>query len=475
MIFLIDHQFHIDACIISIKLVQVLLTFIFGKCRDILMIVTTQLVTVTRTTAVPTMNISSDFDTLDDLNGWHTLFDKNNWIQADGVSNVILGYYGPGSDWSSINTGLKNITFTNRPLNTSCSIPYSFSVYPDKIEFYCKKVSIYQRNNLVCGLNKYPSLSYKQEIALCTQGNYLMITSDKFDSDIGSYRSRLYSPVFKLAPSQDKFCLSFKYNILTASNDGFRVYVENYLFQSEYKLVFDKRGPLVEDRWYSTEVPVTNVTFKQIIVIFFEPIRGENRDTQSSVSIDSVNLEYRECDPALVDSTTSNTQYFTTVQSTLGSKDTNTYEVSNFLNLTSHKAITTQNLIETSSKFEYSSSQKHELTSPVQSTLNDKETFSHDKTITTQNLIETSSKFDYFSSQKNDLTTTKQMVMSVENDATTYFEKQTYIDNSSQMTSPLTEQLDSTDENSYTAIYDKLKKKDIEIAFLTSIMKIFFI
>lgn len=228
---------------------------------------TTQLVTVTRTTAIPLMNISSDFDTLGNLNGWHTLFEKNNWIQADGLSNILLGYYGPGSDWSSITTGLKNITF-NRPISIPCSIPYIFSVYPDRKEFYCKKVSVYSKNNHLCGLNKFPSLSEKLQLATCTLGNYLMITSDKFDSDIGSYRSRLYSPIFKLKIGQNRFCLSFKYNILTSSNDGFKVYVENYLYQSEYMLVFDKRGPLLEDRWYSTEVPVTNVTYEQIIVFF---------------------------------------------------------------------------------------------------------------------------------------------------------------------------------------------------------------
>ena len=229
---------------------------------------TTQLVTVTRTTAVPIMNISSDFDTLDNWNGWHTLFEKNNWIQADGVSNILLGYHGPGSDWSSITTGLINITI-NKPINIPCSIPYSFSLYPDLKEFYCKKVFVYQKKNLVCGLKNFPILSDKSQTAACTLGNYLMITSDKFDSDIGSFRSRLYSPVFKLQHNQNRFCLSFKYNIFTSFNDGFRVYVENYLFQTEYMIVFEKTGPLKEDRWYPVEVPVNNITYEQIIVIFF--------------------------------------------------------------------------------------------------------------------------------------------------------------------------------------------------------------
>lgn len=227
----------------------------------------TQLVTVTRTTAVPILNISSDFDVLGNWNGWHTLFEKNNWIQADGVSNVILGYYGPGSDWSSITTGLMNIT-SNKPISMSCSIPYSFFVYPDLKEFYCKKVSIFHKKNLVCGLRDFPLLSEKQQVAGCTMGNYLMIPSDKFDSDIDSFRSRLYSPVFKLQLNKDMFCFSFKYNIFTSSNDGFRVYVENYLIQTEFMIVFEKTGPLKEDRWYSAEISVKNISYEQIIVIF---------------------------------------------------------------------------------------------------------------------------------------------------------------------------------------------------------------
>ena len=227
---------------------------------------TTQLVTVTRTTVLPLLNISTKFDTLNNLNGWHSNFEKNKWLQTDGSLNLVLGHPGPSSDWSSITTGLKNITST-RPITVPCSIPYVVSVYPDKTEYYCRKISIISKTNFVCGLMEYPQISNNRQVGVCTLGYYMLITSDKFDNEIGSYRSRLYSPVFKLAAGIDKFCLSFKYNIFTSSDDGFRVYVENYLYQDEFKIVYTKRGPLREDKWYSIEIPVYNVTYDQIIVI----------------------------------------------------------------------------------------------------------------------------------------------------------------------------------------------------------------
>ncbi|CAF1014312.1 unnamed protein product [Brachionus calyciflorus] len=285
---------------------------------------TTQQVTVTRTTALPILNISTNFDTIGNLNGWHTNFDRNKWIQTNGLLNLQLGLPGPGSDWSSITTNLKNITST-RPLNIPCTLPYAVSIYPDRREFYCQKFPAISKTNTICGLGEFPNLSSGRLVASCTLGNYMMITSEKFDSEMGVFRSRFYSPVFKLPANIDEFCIGFKYNILTSSNDGFRLYVENYLFQEQFNIVFTKRGPLKEDRWYSVEVPVRNINYEQIIM-FFEPIRGQNRDYYASISIDSVVLEYRSCE-LVTEEVLTTEPIVTTIQTINQESSTNTNDL----------------------------------------------------------------------------------------------------------------------------------------------------
>lgn len=106
-----------------------------------------------------------------------------------------------------------------------------------------------------------------QLYGICNLGYYLMITSDKFETDTDAYRSRLYSPVFGSAEaantrSYSNACLSFKYNIFTTNNDGFRVHVENYENPEEQELIFSTNGPYKVDRWYSTNVPIV-IKYKQ--------------------------------------------------------------------------------------------------------------------------------------------------------------------------------------------------------------------
>lgn len=62
---------------------------------------TTQFITVSRTPATPFINISTNFDLLNNFEGWHTEYQNNKWIQVNGNNNQ-LGFYGPESDWTSI-------------------------------------------------------------------------------------------------------------------------------------------------------------------------------------------------------------------------------------------------------------------------------------------------------------------------------------------------------------------------------------
>lgn len=95
-----------------------------------------------------------------------------------------------------------------------------------------------------------------------------MITSEKFENSIGIYRSRFYSPVFQLPDGITDFCLSFKYNIYSSSNDGFIVFMENYLDASQKVEIFSvDKTRLKINKWYSVSVQVKDVTYPQIKVI----------------------------------------------------------------------------------------------------------------------------------------------------------------------------------------------------------------
>jgi hypothetical protein len=96
----------------------------------------------------------------------------------------------------------------------------------------------------------------------------MMVTSDKFETAQAAYRARFMSPVYSLSSTTD-FCLNFKYNIYGNGTDGFRVIIENYLKPEEHKVIFDLRGPLYVDRWYSGSAQATSIEFTQIRVGIF--------------------------------------------------------------------------------------------------------------------------------------------------------------------------------------------------------------
>ncbi len=95
----------------------------------------------------------------------------------------------------------------------------------------------------------------------------MTVSSDKFESAVGSYRSRLYSPVVHMNPNL-KFCLRFMYNIYGSGNDGFNLRIENYLNVSENEVLLFRSGPGKSDRWHEAHVTIQNVRYSQLRVGF---------------------------------------------------------------------------------------------------------------------------------------------------------------------------------------------------------------
>ena len=65
--------------------------------------------TPTRSPAKPIYltEISTDFNIKGNLNGWHTEFNDNSWLQLNGDTSNFFGTYGPGSDDSSLSKLIK--------------------------------------------------------------------------------------------------------------------------------------------------------------------------------------------------------------------------------------------------------------------------------------------------------------------------------------------------------------------------------
>lgn len=145
-------------------------------------LVITNIFTPTRTSVSPYYLRGINFDTLNDLNGWHTDYNNYKWIQTNGDSSSFIGFYGPGSDYTSIskfNPGRKgNFYFViilvwkilNSKIGKSCSIPFSFPDGLDKPEYYCRK-SFFRKDKL-CGVNSYPAESELNSAIVCNSGNY---------------------------------------------------------------------------------------------------------------------------------------------------------------------------------------------------------------------------------------------------------------------------------------------------------------
>lgn len=98
-----------------------------------------------------------------------------------------------------------------------------------------------------------------------------MITNDKFENSLNSFKSRLYSPVFSLPDTSDddddedadnRYFLSFKYNINSLANDGFNLGIENYLNGQEERILIRIRGTSGLDRWESVQVYLNNDAYE---------------------------------------------------------------------------------------------------------------------------------------------------------------------------------------------------------------------
>lgn len=63
---------------------------------------TTIIVTPTRPPVVSTNFRNTTFDTKSNTEGWHTDYANFEWIQTGGELSSTFGYYGPGSDYTSI-------------------------------------------------------------------------------------------------------------------------------------------------------------------------------------------------------------------------------------------------------------------------------------------------------------------------------------------------------------------------------------
>ena len=275
---------------------------------------TTKFVRPPRSSAKPSYNINNaTFDKYNDLNGWYTEFQNYKWEQMNGNLSSALGRQGPGSDYKSISSLLINMT-NLFPLNSKCSIPYCV----DKEQYYCRRLPGLNRKDLGCLYHNCSVTLNRNEsnYGKCDLGYYIMITSDKFQTESGSMKSRIFSPVY----SQIKnLCCKFYYNIY--GSDGFYFYIEQYDYLSENidysRKLFEKFGFLKYDKWYEVNVQLNNIPFEQfrvklllIILIqfrktkiyifalkfYFQPIKRANKRNYSSISLDSILFNKGKCE-----------------------------------------------------------------------------------------------------------------------------------------------------------------------------------
>lgn len=180
----------------------------------------------------------------------------------NGNLSSSLGWLGPGSDHKSITSFLLNITNLFQ-LKSKCSIPYCLDNQTK--QYYCKRLTT--RKDLVCINQKCPITLNLDEsnYGKCDLGYYIMITSDKYQTEFGSLKSRIFSPVYSQIRD---LCCKFYYNI--HGSDGFYFYIEDYDYLNEKiknKLLMVKFGPLEIDKWYEASVQLNNIPFEQFRVL----------------------------------------------------------------------------------------------------------------------------------------------------------------------------------------------------------------
>ncbi len=176
----------------------------------------------------------------------------------NGNLSSSFGMFGPGSDLKSISSLLFNMDNLTQ-LKSKCSIPYCFD---EKEQYYCKRLTT--RKDLGCMNQNCPAtLNLKEpNYGKCNLGYYVMITSDKYQNEFGSLKSRLFSPVY--GGIRD-LCCKFYYNI--RGSDGFYFYIEDFEHTNQNMNIFKKFGLLDIDKWYEVNVQLNNIPFEQFRVI----------------------------------------------------------------------------------------------------------------------------------------------------------------------------------------------------------------
>lgn len=149
-------------------------------------------------------------------------------------------------------------------------MPYCFTTedgLSTKESYYCQKAFL--KKYSICGSNSCPILTEAITSYRCQSGYYLIITSDKFNTQSGSFKSRLISPIYSNQFKQNNnLCFNFVYNIYSQTNDGFNLYLENYLNSNDLKLLDKIQGPLTTDKWYNHKVYLQDITFTEFRVSF---------------------------------------------------------------------------------------------------------------------------------------------------------------------------------------------------------------
>lgn len=233
-----------------------------------LILVSSLNIKTTRPTVATTNLTNVNFDTFNQLNGWHTDFTNYKWFQTNGNLSNALGMYGPGSDYKSISSDTLNIT-NLISTRLKCSIPYCDQDL--KEQYYCKRL-VKGKKDIVCIHNSCPETLSISNYGRCNLGFYMMTKNENYANPTDSFRSRFISPVYRNDRNEPvNYCVSFKYNIYgNDSKDGFKFYLENYLDSNNDIIeLWEKKAPLSIDKWYSVSLLMRNLKFKQFRVCFF--------------------------------------------------------------------------------------------------------------------------------------------------------------------------------------------------------------
>ncbi len=99
-----------------------------------------------------------------------------------------------------------------------------------------------------------------------------MITSKEYKTQALSKRSRLISSIYKT--DWTEFCINYYFNINGNSSDGFKVFLENYLDNTETVELRKNFGPLGEDRWHLDRIQITELKYELFRVGHLEKVNS---------------------------------------------------------------------------------------------------------------------------------------------------------------------------------------------------------